>query len=89
MVERSAPLREAWEASLAKYREAHPDLAKEVDAILGGTLPEGWDADIPTFEADPKGLASRDSSGKVLNAIAKKMPWLIGGSADLAPSTKT
>ncbi|THG41364.1 transketolase [Sphingomonas olei] len=89
MVERSAPLREAWEASLAKYREAHPDLAKEVDAILGGTLPEGWDAEIPTFEADPKGLASRDSSGKVLNAIAKKMPWLIGGSADLAPSTKT
>ncbi len=89
MVERSAPLREAWEASLAKYREAHPDLAKEVDAILGGTLPEGWDADIPTFEADAKGLASRDSSGKVLNAIAKKMPWLIGGSADLAPSTKT
>ncbi|MFL0585142.1 transketolase [Sphingomonas olei] len=89
MVERSAPLREAWEASLAKYREAHPDLAKEVDAILGGTLPEGWDVDIPTFEADAKGLASRDSSGKVLNAIAKKMPWLIGGSADLAPSTKT
>ncbi|WP_296220331.1 transketolase [uncultured Sphingomonas sp.] len=89
MVERSAPLREAWEASVAKYREAHPDLAKEVDAILGGTLPEGWDAEIPTFEADPKGLASRDSSGKVLNAIAKKMPWLIGGSADLAPSTKT
>ncbi|MDF2604267.1 transketolase [Sphingomonas sp.] len=89
MVERSAPLREAWEASLAKYRKAHPDLAKEVDAILGGTLPEGWDADIPTFEADPKGLASRDSSGKVLNAIANKMPWLIGGSADLAPSTKT
>ncbi|MDF2495946.1 transketolase [Sphingomonas sp.] len=89
MVERSAPLREAWEASLAKYREAHPDLAKEVDAILNGTLPDGWDADIPTFEADAKGLASRDSSGKVLNAIAKKMPWLIGGSADLAPSTKT
>jgi len=89
MVERSGPLREAWEASLAKYREAHPDLAKEVDAILNGTLPDGWDADIPTFEADAKGLASRDSSGKVLNAIAKKMPWLIGGSADLAPSTKT
>lgn len=89
MVERSAPLREAWDASLAKYREAHPDLAKEVDAILNGTLPDGWDADIPTFEADAKGLASRDSSGKVLNAIAKKMPWLIGGSADLAPSTKT
>ena len=89
MVNRSAPLREEWEAMLDKYRAAYPDLAKEVDAILTGTLPEGWDADIPTFEADAKGLASRDSSGKVLNAIAKKMPWLIGGSADLAPSTKT
>ena len=52
-------------------------------------LPEGWEKDIPTFPADPKGMAGRDSSGKVLNAIAKNVPWLIGGSADLAPSTKT
>jgi transketolase len=89
MVDRALPLREAWEATYEKYKSAHPDLAKEVDAILTGTLPEGWDADIPVFEADAKGVASRDSSGKVLNAIAKKMPWLIGGSADLAPSTKT
>jgi transketolase len=86
---RGVPLREAWEASLEKYRAAHPDLAKEVDAILTGALPEGWDADIPTFEADAKGIASRDSSGKVLNAISNRMPWLVGGSADLAPSTKT
>lgn len=89
MADRSAPLREAWEANLAEYRSTHPDLAKEVDAILSGTLPDGWDADIPTFEADAKGVASRDAGGKVLNAIANKMPWLIGGSADLAPSTKT
>ncbi|QNE31803.1 transketolase [Sphingomonas sp. NBWT7] len=89
MADRAVPLREAWEASLAKYRGEHADLAKEVDAILSGTLPDGWDADIPVFEADAKGIASRDSGGKVLNAIAKKMPWLIGGSADLAPSTKT
>ena len=52
-------------------------------------LPAGWDKDIPSFPADPKGLATRDSSGKILNAIAKNVPWLMGGSADLAPSTKT
>jgi transketolase len=52
-------------------------------------LPDGWDADIPTFPADPKGIASRASSGQVLNALAKNYPWLIGGAADLAPSTKT
>jgi transketolase len=86
---RGAPLRAEWEASLQRYRTKHPDLAKEVDAILTGTLPEGWDADIPTFEADAKGIASRDSSGKVLNAVSNRMPWLVGGSADLAPSTKT
>ena len=87
--DRGGALRAEWEKTLAGYRGAHPDLAKEVDAILGGTLPEGWDADIPSFDADPKGLASRDAGGKVLNAIAQRMPWLIGGSADLAPSTKT
>ena len=52
-------------------------------------LPEGWDKELPTFPADAKGLATRDSSGKVFNAIAKNVPWLLGGSADLAPSTKT
>lgn len=89
MTDRAVPLREAWEVLYEKYKSAHPDLAAEVNAILTGTLVDGWDADIPSFDADAKGLASRDSSGKVLNAIAKKMPWLIGGSADLAPSTKT
>src|SRR5262245_18114871 len=52
-------------------------------------LPEGWDSDIPAFPADEKGIATRDSSGQVLNAVAGRVPWLLGGSADLAPSTKT
>ncbi len=86
---RGQPLREAWDAMFAAYRTAYPDLAAEIDAMLSGTLPAGWDADIPVFDADPKGLASRDAGGKVLNAIAAKVPWLLGGSADLAPSTKT
>ncbi|KTT99436.1 transketolase [Sphingomonas sanguinis] len=86
---RGKPLRDAWVAMIEKYRAAYPDLAAELDAMLADTLPEGWDADIPVFEADAKGVASRDSGGKVQNAIAAKVPWLIGGSADLAPSTKT
>ena len=87
--DRGRPLREEWEKMLARYRTAEPDLAKELDAMLADKLPDGWDADIPTFEADEKGIASRDAGGKVLNAIAPKLPWLVGGSADLAPSTKT
>ncbi|MEG3144073.1 transketolase [Sphingomonas sp. RT2P30] len=86
---RGAPLREAWEAKYAEYRSAYPDLAAQIDAMLTGKLPDGWDADIPVFDADPKGIASRDAGGKVLNAIAAKVPWLLGGSADLSPSTKT
>ncbi|MEO5867093.1 MAG: transketolase, partial [Sphingomonas sp.] len=86
---RGKPLREAWEALYAAYKAAHPELAAEIDAILSNELPDGWDADIPVFDADPKGIASRDAGGKVLNAIAARVPWLIGGSADLAPSTKT
>ncbi|MBW8745183.1 MAG: transketolase [Sphingomonas sp.] len=86
---RGKPLREAWEAMLAKYKQAHPDLGKELDALFADKLPDGWDADIPTFPTDEKGMASRDAGGKVLNAIAPKLPWLVGGSADLAPSTKT
>ena len=86
---RGKPLRDAWVAMVDKYRAEYPDLATELDAMLADKLPEGWDADIPVFEADAKGVASRDSGGKVQNAIAAKVPWLIGGSADLAPSTKT
>ncbi|HMI19744.1 MAG TPA: transketolase [Sphingomonas sp.] len=86
---RGKPLREAWEAMLARYKAAEPALGKELDALFSDKLPEGWDADIPTFPADEKGMATRDAGGKVLNAIAPKLPWLVGGSADLAPSTKT
>ena len=89
MSDRGRPLREEWEQLFAKYKEAEPQLGAELDHMLGDTLPEGWDADIPTFDADEKGIASRDAGGKVLNAIVKRVPWLLGGSADLAPSTKT
>ncbi|MET4896366.1 transketolase [Sphingomonadaceae bacterium jetA1] len=86
---RGKPLRDAWVAMVEKYRGAHPELAAQLDTMLADRLPEGWDADIPVFEADAKGVASRDSGGKVQNAIAARVPWLVGGSADLAPSTKT
>jgi len=86
---RGAKLREDWMQLFAGYQKKHPDLAAETLAIQRREPPKGWDAAIPTFPPDPKGLASRDSSGKVLNAIAKNHPWLIGGSADLSPSTKT
>ena len=89
IADRGTKLREEWEAKFADYGKAHPDLAAELSLMLKDKLPEGWDADIPEFPADEKGLASRDSGGKVLNALAKRVPWLIGGSADLAPSTKT
>jgi transketolase len=86
---RGAALRAEWEALMAEVRAGDPGLAAEVETYLKGELPAGWDADIPTFPADAKGLATRESSGKVLNAIAPRMPWLLGGSADLAPSNKT
>lgn len=89
MRERGGKLRKEWEAMFARYRDAHPDLAREVDGMRCGKLPDGWDADLPTFPADEKGMASRDASGKVLNAIAPYAPMLMGGAADLAPSTKT
>jgi transketolase len=89
LADRSTQLREEWEANFAKYGEAYPDLAGELKLMLKDELPKGWDADIPEFPTDEKGLASRDSGGKVLNALAKRVPWLIGGSADLSPSTKT
>jgi transketolase len=86
---RGAQLRRAWEALYARYAKEHPDLAETLGRMQRRELPQGWDADIPTFPADAKGIASRDSSAKVLNAIARRVPWLLGGSADLAPSTKT
>jgi transketolase len=86
---RGAAAHAAWDKLLAGYREAYPDLASQVDAIQAGTLPEGWDSTLPSFPPDAKGMATRDSSGKVLNALAQRIPWLLGGAADLAPSTKT
>ncbi len=79
----------AWTAKYEKYRDKYPELAAEWELIRAGDLPAGWDQDIPTFDTDVKGMATRASSGQVLNAIAKNLPWLIGGSADLAPSNNT
>lgn len=86
---RGRAARETWETKFAEYRQAFPDLAEQFTLMQNRELSRGWDKDLPTFPADPKGLATRDAGGKVLNALAKNLPWLIGGSADLAPSTKT
>jgi transketolase len=86
---RGKELRDSWFGSLGRYKAEHPALADELDRMQHRRLPDGWDKDLPTFPADAKGMATRVSSGKVLNAVAKNVPWLIGGAADLAPSTKT
>ena len=78
-----------WYAGLKAYRERYPDLAQELDRMESGELPKDWDSSLPDFPADAKGMATREASGKVLNAIATHVPWLLGGSGDLAPSTKT
>ncbi len=87
--ERGRMLRDAWLDRFAAYRKTHPDLAHTFLTMQQRALPDGWDRDIPVFAPDEKGDASRNTSGRVLNAIARNVPWLIGGSADLAPSTKT
>ncbi|WP_208629945.1 transketolase [Gluconacetobacter entanii] len=86
---RGAAASKAWDDLFAAYRKEYPDLAAQLDSIFAGRLPEGWDKDIATFPADAKGIASRASSAKVLNQVAVNYPWMIGGSADLSPSTKT
>jgi len=86
---RGAAARAAWEQTLADSARADADTAAELADFLAGRLPTGWDGAIPDFPADPKGLASRVSSGKVLQAVSGRVPWLVGGSADLAPSTMT
>ena len=86
---RGATKNAEWKALFAGYAKAHPDLAAQFDAMQKRELPPGWDSAIPVFPADPKGIATRESSGTVENAIAKNLPWLVGGAADLAPSTKT
>jgi transketolase len=87
--ERGAQQEAAWNEQFAAYQRAYPDLAHELELIQEGGLPEGWEQAVPTFPADPRGVAGRDASGQVLNAIAQHVPWLVGGAADLAPSTKT
>ena len=87
--ERGADAERQWQSRLEEYLRANPGPGREWEQIQRGELPEGWDSGIPSFPPDEKGIASRDASSKVLNAIAPRVPWLIGGSADLAPSTKT
>ena len=87
--ERGKAERHAWTTMFHAYQEKYPELADQLLKMEHRQLPESWDRGLFEFPADPKGLASRESSGKVLNAVAKEVPWLMGGSADLAPSTKT
>jgi transketolase len=89
LAERVGPLHAGWSAGMTTYRAAYPALADQFDRMQAGKLPDDWFADLPSFAADPKGTATRDSSAKTLNAIAHHFPWLLGGAADLAPSTKT
>ena len=88
-VERGADWEKDWNARYGAWAKEHPDLDKMWQHMQNGTLPDGWDKDIPTFPADAKGMATRESDSKVLNAVAKNVPWLLGGAADLYPSTKT
>jgi transketolase len=86
---RGADARAAWKAKFEEYKKQFAQLADQLNRMWTGQLPDGWDKDLPSFPADPKGVATRESSGKTLNALAKNIPWLIGGSADLAKSNKT
>jgi transketolase len=86
---RGRELRQAWMDKFAAYQKQYAELADHLYKMQRRQLPEGWDKDLPTYPADPRGVAGRDASGQVLNALAKNVPWLMGGSADLAPSTKT
>lgn len=86
---RGRALRETWIKSIGAYEQKYPEAAREIEIMLTGELPPNWDCDLPVFPADAKGVATRETSGNVLNAIAPRVPWLIGGSGDLAPSTKT
>ncbi len=86
---RGRTLRDDWMKTFVVYRNEHPQAAREIDMLLAGQLPGDWNADLPQFPADATGMATRDASGKVLNSIAKNIPWLIGGAGDLSPSTKT
>ena len=86
---RGAAARSRWTALFASYRATYPELASEIDQMQRRDLPAGWDRNLPVFPADAKGIAGRDASGRVLNALAQSIPWFLGGSADLGPSNKT
>jgi transketolase len=86
---RGAKVRQQWTELFVAYRAKHPECATEIDQMQRRELPAGWDRDLPVFPADPKGIAGRDASGKVLNVLAQNIPWMLGGSADLGPSNKT
>lgn len=88
-LDRGAQFEKDWNVRFSAYKKEFPDLANELDRIMRGDLPADWDADIPSFAADAKGIATRVAGGQVLNAIAKRVPNIIGGSADLDPSTMT
>ena len=87
--ERGAKARRQWTELFAAYQAQHPELATEIEQMQRRELPAGWDRNLPVFPADPKGMAGREASGKVLNVLAQNIPWLLGGSADLGPSNKT
>ncbi|MEP6551781.1 MAG: transketolase, partial [Gemmatimonadales bacterium] len=87
--QRGATEHAEWNKLVAAYRKKFPEAGLQVDCLPERTLPPDWDRDLPVFPADPKGVAGRDASSKALNAIASRVPWLLGGSADLWPSTKT
>jgi transketolase len=86
---RGAQAHAAWQVKFEACKKQFPQEAGQIERMLAGKLPDGWDKDLPSFPADPKGIGTRESSGKTLNALAKNIPWLIGGSADLAKSNKT
>ncbi len=86
---RGGELRRAWEEAFARYAEDYPDLADQLERMERGRLPDHWDRDLPEFPADPGGVATREASGQVLNAVAGTVPWLVGGASDLAPSTRS
>jgi len=86
---RGAEARQKWTQLFGAYRAKYPDLANEIDLLQRRELPAGWDRNLPVFPPDPKGIAGRDASGKVLNVLAQNIPWFLGGSADLGPSNKT
>jgi transketolase len=87
--QRGADAHKMWRTCFSAYRAQYPELAAQIEQMQRRDLPQGWDAMLPVFEPDAKGLATRDACGQVLNAIAAHMPWLLGGAADLAPFTKT